>query len=786
MKHFKTMLFSGMRWIGILPMLLLVLSGCDFDDDPEPCGTIPQLSFLTGEWIRIDGNNPSANGMRVKVTDDFGEIVEPSKTTLSVGDIKWQSITPTEDDIYEHQELGSDGNYYDATITIVNDDEIEIRVASSGAGNLQRWVRFDGTDLVALQGPWTRIESNNPSNDFMRVDVQGNMAKVVNKAGSSFNVGDIKWRNITATGIGRFEHEELGSDGTYYEGTITLVDENTLEISVASSGSGNTQKWVKNPPSPPATELTCAINTATTLVNGPAAVDYIVDCVVDVTAPLTIEPGVVIAFRENAGLGVYDNGTLSAVGTEEAPIVFKAENDTRGSWRGIYVETNSANNAFEYVTVKDAGSNYVYCCNEVASLYLKDGQMSITDSRFENGEGLGIYVRSGARLANYGNVVITSHDEYPLSIPMPTAGELDGVNSDYAGNGKSYIQINDGRLNEATEVQKANIPFLVDNGVLDITENLTLLAGAELVMAENTGLGVYDNGSLTLQGSATDPVVIRGKESIAGYWRGLHIETNSIQNVISYVKVSDAGSEYVYCCNTIASLYLKDGSASIDHTTVRNGASYGIYASDDFSFSQFQENVVTTHASYPLYIAAERAGELDGTNSEFSGNDKDFIGIFNSNVTTDLSWPKATIPYRVESVLDVTARVDIEEGAEIVFEENGGIGVYDNGILNASGTASEKIIFRGVEDLQGYWRGIHIETQSLSNVLNHVSVLNAGRTYIYCCNIKAGVLAKGGRLSMTNSQIANSGGCGISITNGGQLTESGNTFTNNADGNICN
>ena len=775
-------------WPMLTLFLLLMASGCELlEDSSMPKGDLPQLSFLEGEWLRVDGNNTSGNGMRVNVTNDYAVILDPAQTSLKSGDTKWKTIVPSAANLFEHQELGSDYNYYAASIKIINDDEIEINVVASGAGNFQRWVRASAaTGSDKLQGPWTRVESNNPNNDFMQVDVQGDLATIIDKAQSGFNVGDIKWKNISETGSTTFDHEELGSDGNYYPATITLLNDSTLEITVGSSGSGNAQKWVRiASTSIPAVELDCSINTATTLVNGPAAVDYVVSCVVDITAALTIEPGVVIEFEENGGLGIYDNGSINAVGDANNQIIFRSTSGVKGFWRGIHVETNSISNEFDNVIIQDAGSNYVYCCNEPASLLIKSGKFAISNSQLENGAGIGISVRDDAEMRTFSNVVVTTHDEYPMRLSMKRTADLDGMASDFTGNSNPYLQIYNAAMNEATTVPSTNIPYLLDEQVLDITENLTLKAGVELVMGENTGLGVYDDGSLTIEGTASAPVIIRGFEAIAGYWRGIHMETNSLSNDISYAQISEAGSDYVYCCNTAASIFFKNGQASLSHTTISNGRSYGIYAASAFNFETFQENTVTGHQDYPMYIAAERIGELDGMGSSYMGNDKDYVGIINSDVSEYVYWPALDVPYRIESVLDVTDRIDMQAGTELVFEEGAGLGVYDSGILNAVGSSSANIVFRGLRDEQGFWRGIHIETNSSSNILDYVSLRNAGSNYVYCCNDKAALFVKGAKITVSNSFVADSGGCGIYLTSGSDFTESGNTFTNNADGHIC-
>ncbi len=875
------------NWIlRILFINLLLLASCEETDELLNNNTdLPDLNTLNGEWLRVDGNNESANGMRVSVSNGTATILDPSATTLSEGDIKWKDITPSEENKFDHQELGSDGNYYDATITLINNDEIEINVAAAGAGNEQRWIRassdneyvqlqgtwiivtdegtviievkgssgiviyssdpdysegdtiwkdilLSGTDdftilylgsdgsysngsitiveinqiivvtgsgdtqevdrvddpgdLSKLQGEWTRIESNNPSADFMKVNVINDQATIIDKAQSGFSNGDIKWKDITNTAPGVYTHLELGSDNNYYEASIALRNDSTLEIAVGSTGSGNVQKWVRNPPAVTVV-LDCRISSQTTLVDIGAGVDYLVEsgCVVDITADLIIEPGVVIEFEENSGLGIYGNGTINAIGTPDKAIEFRGTNNVKGFWRGIHVETNSIKNRFEYVTLSDAGSNYVYCCNDPASILMKGGQFAMENTTIENGAGLGVYIRDDTQISSFSSNTITTHDDYAMSISFEIAGQLDGLNSDLSGNAKDFILINNSRVDEETSVSATNIPLLVDD-VIDITAGITLLEGVELVMRENAGLGVYDGGNLNIQGSSGSPVVIRGFEQIAGYWRGIHIETKSINNKINYAEISDAGSNYVYCCNTVASLFYKGGSGSITNTLISNGEEYGIYADKNAEFDDFSGNTITSHGEFPMYIAMERAGELDGTGSDYSGNVQDYVAIFISDIDNPITISKTNVPYLIdEGVIDIKERLDISPGTEIVFAENTGFGVYDNGIFNAVGTNDDNIIFRGKEDVAGYWRGIHSETNSGDNQIVYGSISNAGSNYVYCCNDNAALMLKGGQFEVSNSEITKNSGCGIHVNSNATLTESGNTFSNNSDGNIC-
>ncbi len=100
-------------------------------------------------------------------------------------------------------------------------------------------------NLENLQGKWYRSYSNNPDSDGMEVTVTNNQGKVTNAVGSSFSLNDIKWKEIIATGVKKYEHQELGSDGSYYNAFMELGQDDTLRVYVGYIGAGNEQKWVR-------------------------------------------------------------------------------------------------------------------------------------------------------------------------------------------------------------------------------------------------------------------------------------------------------------------------------------------------------------------------------------------------------------------------------------------------------------------------------------------------------------------------------------------------------------
>lgn len=245
-KYIKTML--------LFTVLITVSVSCS-SDSLEPDNNPPQQTYplddLQGNWIRIGGNNPTNNGMKINVNNDAGTITDAQQSNFMIGDIKWKDIVGQGSGNYTHQELGSDYNYYPAAISLGVDDTLRVDVNNSGAGNIQKWVREShytpqSVYLQVLQGSWIRVGGNNPVNNDIVIDVTDETGTISDPALSGFNIGDIKWKDIYALDGNSFIYEELGSDDNYYPATMELGVADTLRIDVNNSGTGNIQKWVRH------------------------------------------------------------------------------------------------------------------------------------------------------------------------------------------------------------------------------------------------------------------------------------------------------------------------------------------------------------------------------------------------------------------------------------------------------------------------------------------------------------------------------------------------------------
>ncbi len=762
---------------------------------------------LTGIWFRKASNNPNADGIEVEVTGTKGTIINKANSNFSVGHIKWSSISKKTLKTFDYKELGSDNNYYNATIKFLSKNRLEIRVGHSGAGNSQTWIRkgseeataSGATDLAALEGNWRLSSSNGGTYDGMIVHVKGSTAKVTRQLRkSAYKNGDVKWKGITRVEGAKYAFSDINSKDEVTFSVIESVSEDQLLVKIGAAVPGNRQTWIRLDGTPSggadatatATTLPCSISESMVLKNTAAAIDYVAECVVNITDKLTIEPGVVIAFKKGAGLGVYDGGSLEVQGTATKPVIMKAKDGSSNPWRGLHIEAGG--NQINYLELSDAGANYVYCCNEPAAIYLKDGSLSLQNTKIKNSSAIGIIAKHKAIFTRYQANSIEGSAAEPMAIAAKHLDELKDAGSNFSGNGSNFIVVQKSDFNRNITVSKLEVPYLLEGEVYDVTASLTLSAGVEFLFKQNGGLGVFDEGSLNIQGTREDPVALKGNQAVKGYWRGIHIESSSFNNRFSHVTIADAGGDYVYCCNKKASLFLKS-SAYIDrleHVKITNGAAAGIYMNKNIRMNNISNVLIERHSDYPIITAPEN---LNNLNDRISVREmpatKNYISIFNGQVSNATTMYEQQVPYLVPTnvVIDIVDPLEVQAGTQVVFEEGAGLGVYDNGSIKAVGTSAKKIEFKGKEPVQGYWRGIHIETNSTQNVLKYVSVKNAGSNYVYCCNDKASIFLKNnGRLRLENSSLMDSGGCAVFVKTGASLSESGNTFGNNENGPICN
>lgn len=141
---------------------------------------------------------------------------------------------------------------------------------------------------------------------------------------------------------------------------------------------------------------------------------------------------------------------------------------------------------------------------------------------------------------------------------------------------------------------------------------------------------------------------------------------------------------------------------------------------------------------------------------------------------------KDGVDYEICGNIVISAKLEIEEGVEILMCEGASITFNENGVLKAIGTASNPITIKGKESRKGFWDYISIASDS-ANLMEYVNISDGGNNYkTNDPNTKASVFILGssnkfGQLGIKNSKVSNGSGTGIIVEEGGLLS----TFNNN-------
>ncbi len=290
-------------------------------------------------------------------------------------------------------------------------------------------------------------------------------------------------------------------------------------------------------------------------------IDYIWPCYVFVEAPLTIMPGVTIAFEQNGGMEIKDYGTrtgsITAIGTEDKPIVFTGTNTTPGAWNLINMNSGDLNNKLHYCIIEYAGgTDGSYAALSITS----DSKVEVQNTIIRKNKGEGAFVSDTGNIEGWKANTITENQDYPLEIAARKIKFLDGNQSTYTDNGKNQIYVNSRSLYNRGFIEdeingplhtwlNPGVPYFIDENIFVIIDrannkpgHLKITEGCQIIFAEGYGIQVVDDNTiLQILGTPEKPVNFSGQYG-AGSWRGINIKaSNSNLNKIENTTIADAG-----------------------------------------------------------------------------------------------------------------------------------------------------------------------------------------------------------------------------------------------------
>lgn len=288
------------------------------------------------------------------------------------------------------------------------------------------------------------------------------------------------------------------------------------------------------------------------LVDDPEApVDYIISCRTKVKGKLTVEPGVVIAFTEDASMNFEESASLKMDGTKDKPIILTGKTPEKGLWRGVLIESTKPSNSMKYVTIEYAGSNSVSNRGGMSPAGLQvsvGGDVTIDHCTFQNCKDNGLYWNSSKNIT-ITNSTFTKND-VPVKAWSPNAIKIFNNTNTYSGNVHDYVELRyPGISNEGKKItwRKIDVPYYIvtryPNTLSVDKADLVIEPGVNIITATaSTSIRIWSDASIRAVGTPSDPIIFRGENNVQASWGYIFIQSGSALNEIGHAQIKNAGN----------------------------------------------------------------------------------------------------------------------------------------------------------------------------------------------------------------------------------------------------
>lgn len=314
--------------------------------------------------------------------------------------------------------------------------------------------------------------------------------------------------------------------------------------------------------------------------------------------------------------------------------------------------------------------------------------------------------------------------------------------------------------------RSSGVDYVFD-GCLDVKAGsiLTVEAGVVVEFTQNSCLTISDASVMKAVGTANKPIIFTGQQKTKGYWQGISFfSTNDVNNEMTYCTVEYAGTAKISTSSTaqqgalfVGTTYDDPARVKFNHLTVQHNLNTGLTIYNT-SFVEELNNCTFTDNEVPIQVYGQAVGYIDSDN-DFSGNQHDriyWVGQTSGTFTTaNYSLRALEVPYYLTTstyIVDAGGMMTIEAGAKLIVSAGLVIRAEDGGVINMTGTSTQKIIIEGDTHTPSFWDGIYSKTSGKLN-MNYVEVSDGGEASGTSEAMIAQVLD--GELNVTNCIFSN-------------------------------
>ena len=307
--------------------------------------------------------------------------------------------------------------------------------------------------------------------------------------------------------------------------------------------------------------------------------NYVFTSTISVFDNVTIEAGAVLLFDNDVHLRFRGiSGKYQALGTEDNPIIFKGSVEQPGSWRGTTIESSNLENRFEHLHYYHAGhTNLLTGFGKAAVGFSSGARGTFSNIHFDEIDGYGVYIRHANTSITFEELSFGQNLSHgAIRMLAEQIADLD-TQSNFANN---HVVVNGGQISDEEDVEwpaLLNGSYLFTN-TTTVWGKVSIQPGAILEFDNDVTMRVRTNGVLVANGTASDNIIFTRKSGSMDHWKGLAIETSSLENSMDYVEISYAGNSNLITGVGQTNLALGNNARlTLTNSTISNSLGYGIW-----------------------------------------------------------------------------------------------------------------------------------------------------------------------------------------------------------------
>lgn len=286
--------------------------------------------------------------------------------------------------------------------------------------------------------------------------------------------------------------------------------------------------------------------------------------------PVTIEAGNTLFMRENAQITLAEGGSIIAIGTELAPIVFTSAKETPGAgdWKAISVKnTASSNTAFEYVTFEHGGGDdYGVIWTDA------DIEVAIDNCTFNNIQNYAAVFENGAVIVSFTDNQFSEVGNFPVWVGANAVPLLSPIVTDNNVDGRIMVRAED--VDTAGTWKNLSIGYEVE--YLFVHKPIVIEAGTTLYLRENAQITLAEGGALALDGTEAAHVTITSYKPApsAGDWKQINVyKTSSDANTFTYADIKYGGGD-----DGMGQMWVQEGAkVTLTNVTFSDGLTCDVF-----------------------------------------------------------------------------------------------------------------------------------------------------------------------------------------------------------------